>query len=136
MLIKSSRTALHNLLSNSLRSLSSSSTPSASETPKERAFIDFKRQSDEYRAPLERLNDYDEIMQSPSEYRRQRQTQAARCMDCGTPFCQSYTGCPLYNLIPEWNDLVLNQSGHSVHVYELVNVRNTKYEIEYSATAH
>eukprot|EP01084_Bolivina_argentea_P094975 170750_1 len=99
MLIKSSRTALHNLLSNSLRSLSS-------ETPKERAFIDFKRQSDEYRAPLERLNDYDEIMQSPSEYRRQRQTQAARCMDCGTPFCQSYTGCPLYNLIPEWNDLV------------------------------
>eukprot|EP01083_Nonionella_stella_P167320 562025_1 len=83
MLIKSSRTALHNLLSNSLRSLSSSSspTPSASET----------RQSDEYRAKLERIT---------SEYRRQRQTQAARSMDCGTPFCQSYTGCPLYNLIP------------------------------------
>ena len=32
------------------------------------------------------------------------QTQAARCMDCGTPFCM--TGCPLGNLIPEWNDLV------------------------------
>eukprot|EP01083_Nonionella_stella_P167322 562027_1 len=76
MLIKSSRTALHNLLS---------------KTPKERAFIDFKRQSDEYRAKLERIT---------SEYRRQRQTQAARSMDCGTPFCQSYTGCPLYNLIP------------------------------------
>ena len=33
-------------------------------------------------------------------------TQGARCMDCGVPFCQSDNGCPVYNLIPEWNDLV------------------------------
>ena len=32
----------------------------------------------------------------------------ARCMDCGVPFCQSATGCPIDNLIPEWNDLVYN----------------------------
>ncbi len=35
-------------------------------------------------------------------------TQGARCMDCGVPFCQSATGCPIDNLIPEWNDLVYN----------------------------
>ena len=35
-------------------------------------------------------------------------TQGARCMDCGVPFCQSNNGCPVYNLIPEWNDLVYN----------------------------
>ena len=36
-------------------------------------------------------------------------TQAARCMNCGVPFCQSGEGCPVYNLIPEWNDLVYNE---------------------------
>ncbi|ETJ29106.1 Glutamate synthase [NADPH] small chain, partial [human gut metagenome] len=43
----------------------------------------------------------------------EQQIQGARCMDCGVPFCQSgviisgmVTGCPLHNLIPEWNDLV------------------------------
>jgi len=39
----------------------------------------------------------------PEEHLR---TQGARCMDCGVPFCQSATGCPIDNLIPEWNDLV------------------------------
>eukprot|EP01084_Bolivina_argentea_P119490 211852_1 len=73
----------------------------------ERAFIEYGRKSDEYREPLERIKDFDEITLSPTEYTfSHRQTQAARCMDCGTPFCQSYTGCPLNNLIPEWNDLV------------------------------
>ncbi len=36
----------------------------------------------------------------------QRQTQASRCMNCGVPYCQSRYGCPLHNLIPEWNDLL------------------------------
>jgi len=40
----------------------------------------------------------------------ERKVQAARCMDCGTPFCQTHTGCPVNNLIPEWNNLVYN--GH------------------------
>ena len=38
----------------------------------------------------------------------ERKKQAARCMDCGTAFCQTYTGCPINNLIPEWNELVMN----------------------------
>jgi glutamate synthase (NADPH/NADH) small chain len=36
------------------------------------------------------------------------EVQAARCMDCGTPFCQTHVGCPVNNLIPEWNNLVYN----------------------------
>ena len=36
--------------------------------------------------------------------------QAARCMDCGVPFCQSSHGCPLGNIIPKWNDLVFNNN--------------------------
>lgn len=51
-----------------------------------------------------RLATYAEILAKPSE--GHITTQAARCMDCGIPFCQSDTGCPIDNLIPEWNDLV------------------------------
>ena len=40
-------------------------------------------------------------------------TQAARCMDCGVPFCQGDTGCPVRNIIPEWNDLVSRGEWHS-----------------------
>ena len=62
-------------------------------------------------APLERIRNFKEFnMPSDSAMRRQ---QAARCMNCGVPFCQSgmkldgmFTGCPLHNLIPEWNDML------------------------------
>ena len=57
-----------------------------------------------YRDPLDRLKDYEEINSSPDE--DHLQTQGARCMDCGVPFCQSANGCPIDNLIPEWNHLV------------------------------
>ena len=67
-------------------------------------FMEFKREAVPYRDPLERVNDYDEINTNPPE--EHLQTQGARCMDCGVPFCQSGTGCPVDNLIPEWNDLV------------------------------
>jgi len=54
--------------------------------------------------PLVRLKTFDEFGEKvPEEHLT---TQAARCMDCGVPFCQSGTGCPIDNLIPEWNDLV------------------------------
>ena len=56
----------------------------------------------------ERSRDYDEVYGAPDE--DHLRTQAARCMDCGVPFCQSEPGCPIDNLIPEWNDLVYN--GH------------------------
>ncbi|MEM9658824.1 MAG: glutamate synthase subunit beta, partial [Planctomycetota bacterium] len=67
-------------------------------------FKEFPRQAVPYRDPLERAGDYLEIFtQAPLDH---LMTQGARCMDCGVPFCQSDRGCPIDNLIPEWNDLV------------------------------
>ncbi|MCG6537052.1 MAG: glutamate synthase, partial [Syntrophales bacterium LBB04] len=66
-------------------------------------FMDFERKTAEYRPVGERLSDYNDVIKYLSS--EEIQTQAARCMDCGIPFCHS-KGCPLYNLIPEWNDLV------------------------------
>ena len=67
-------------------------------------FKEFPRQTVPYRDPLMRLEDFNEIFTAPAE--QHLRTQGARCMDCGVPFCQSATGCPIDNLIPEWNDLV------------------------------
>jgi glutamate synthase (NADPH/NADH) small chain len=67
-------------------------------------FKEFPRETIPYSDPLERVSDWDEFtVDVPEEHLR---TQGARCMDCGVPFCQSATGCPIDNLIPEWNDLV------------------------------
>lgn len=67
-------------------------------------FKEFERRTVPYRNAAERLLDYKEIYTAPDE--QHLSTQGARCMDCGVPFCQSDNGCPVYNLIPEWNDLV------------------------------
>ncbi len=68
-------------------------------------FKEFPREAAPYRDAAVRLVDYKEIFTPPDEARLR--TQGARCMDCGVPFCQSAPhGCPIYNLIPEWNDLV------------------------------
>ena len=67
-------------------------------------FIEFPRSAAPYRAPAERLLDFNEIYTNHDVQRLS--TQSARCMDCGVPFCQSEEGCPIHNLIPEWNDLV------------------------------
>ncbi len=67
-------------------------------------FKEFPRDAVPYVDPLKRLETWDEfLVDVPEEQLRQ---QGARCMDCGVPFCQSATGCPIDNLIPEWNDLV------------------------------
>lgn len=67
-------------------------------------FIEFTRDAAPYRPPQERLLDFNEIY---TEHDVERlNTQGARCMDCGIPFCQSEEGCPIHNFIPEWNDLV------------------------------
>lgn len=75
-----------------------------------RGFIDFARRAEPYRPARERARDWDEI-NLPTDKRDgvELKRQAARCMDCGTPFCQAgaHTGCPINNLIPEWNELVL-----------------------------
>ncbi len=67
-------------------------------------FKEFQRKTVPYRLPIVRLEDYGEIYTEPAE--EHLRTQGARCMDCGVPFCQSASGCPIDNLIPEWNDLV------------------------------
>jgi glutamate synthase (NADPH/NADH) small chain len=65
-------------------------------------FLEYTRQVAERRPPAVRIRDWFEIYQPfPEETLR---SQGARCMDCGVPFC--HTGCPLNNIIPDWNDLV------------------------------
>lgn len=76
------------------------------EIDKNRGFVDYNRIPDPYRDPLERVFDWQEIQTTTGHDPVERTVQAARCMDCGTPFCQTHTGCPVNNLIPEWNDLV------------------------------
>lgn len=67
-------------------------------------FKEFDRQTEPYRNAMDRLVDYKEIYTDHDD--SLLNTQGARCMDCGVPFCQSENGCPVYNLIPEWNDLI------------------------------
>ena len=73
-------------------------------------FLEYERKEGKNRDIQKRLKDYDEFHTRLTL--EEQQIQAARCMDCGVPFCQSgivisgmVTGCPLHNLIPEWNDL-------------------------------
>ena len=67
-------------------------------------FKEFERRAVPYLDPLVRISNFKEFAADVSE--SHLTTQGARCMDCGVPFCQSVTGCPIDNLIPEWNDLV------------------------------
>ena len=74
-------------------------------------FLDFKRDAGPDRSPAERIKDWQEFHVHRED--QELQTQGARCMDCGTPFCHNgqllsgmASGCPINNLIPEWNDLV------------------------------
>ncbi len=74
-------------------------------------FLEFQRELPKDRLPLERVLDWKEIHLHQSEADLKKQ--GARCMDCGIPFCHTgqlvsgmASGCPIHNLIPEWNDLV------------------------------
>ena len=69
-----------------------------------RGFMHYDRKKVPYHEPKVRLKTFSEIETRPDE--DHLKTQGARCMDCGVPFCQSNTGCPIDNLIPEWNELV------------------------------
>jgi len=69
-------------------------------------FLEFQRLNEAYEAPRERVKHYHEFVDRLTD--EQAGVQGARCMDCGTPFCQS--GCPVNNIIPDWNDLVYNQN--------------------------
>lgn len=84
---------------------------------KPNGFLEFERQENPWRPCADRIQDFREFkMPLKAEERRE---QAARCMNCGVPFCQSaielkgkVTGCPLHNLIPEWNDEIYNRHDH------------------------
>ena len=65
-------------------------------------FLEYQRETPTRRPVAERVNDYFEVYQ-PFDEEKVRQ-QGGRCMDCGIPFC--HTGCPLTNIIPDWNDFV------------------------------
>jgi len=71
---------------------------------KTRGFMKYKRQNEPYRPVAKRLKDWNELSSRLTE--DELKVQAARCMDCGVPFCQSDSGCPISNIIPKWNDLV------------------------------
>lgn len=74
-------------------------------------FMEYKREKTKEQPPLERISNWNEYATRLSDESLQKQ--GARCMDCGTPFCQmgveirgAAAGCPIQNVIPEWNDLV------------------------------
>ena len=76
-------------------------------------FLEYARRENEVRAPLARVKDWDEFYLPISE--EERMKQGARCMNCGVPYCQAGMqfegktfGCPLHNLIPEWNDMIMD----------------------------
>ena len=69
-----------------------------------KGFMKFKREGPVRRAVELRVLDWKELYEPFPEDKLK--AQGARCMDCGVPFCQSHNGCPVINLIPEWNDLV------------------------------
>jgi glutamate synthase (NADPH/NADH) len=71
---------------------------------KTRGFMKYQRRSEKYRNPKTRTRDWQELSQRLNE--DELKYQAARCMDCGIPFCQSDSGCPISNIIPKWNELV------------------------------
>lgn len=72
-------------------------------------FLEYARKNNFSLPPLERIKNFNEF--HPMISKQERSEQGARCMNCGVPFCQSamtlcgmVSGCPLHNLIPEWND--------------------------------
>jgi glutamate synthase (NADPH/NADH) len=76
---------------------------------KKKGFVKYKRAANQYRVAEQRIADWKEIYNHTGVMQGLRR-QAARCMDCGVPFCQSDHGCPLGNIIPKWNDLVYRES--------------------------
>lgn len=93
---------------------------------KSTGFLEYDRRTNPSIAPAERIQGFDEF--HPQMAEEERKAQGARCMNCGVPFCQSamslagmVTGCPLYNLIPEWNDEVY----HGNWQHALARLRKT-----------
>lgn len=83
-------------------------------------FMEYTRRDESARPALQRVNDWNEFHIPLSHTSREQQ--GARCMNCGVPFCQTGMlfdgkafGCPLHNLIPEWNDMIyMGNQGHAL----------------------
>lgn len=91
-------------------------------------FMEYERRDPLSEEPLQRIRHFREFHVDLTE--EQRRTQAARCMDCGVPFCQSgmtiggmTSGCPLQNLVPEWNDLIYQDNMKSAY-YRLISTNS------------
>ncbi len=87
---------------------------------KDTGFLEYQRKNNIDVPPAERIKNFNEF-HKPLDTEKRRE-QASRCMNCGVPFCQSamnlggmFTGCPLHNLIPEWNDELYR--GHDEHSF-------------------
>jgi glutamate synthase (NADH) len=76
----------------------------AKKLDKMRGFMKYKRLGEHYRPARRRVKDWNELSSRLDDYELKHQS--ARCMDCGVPFCQSDNGCPISNVIPQWNTLV------------------------------
>lgn len=90
-------------------------------------FLEYKRETNVAVSPENRIKNYNEFHKPLDE--EARREQGARCMNCGVPFCQSamtlnnmVTGCPLHNLIPEWNDQVYH--GNWAHAFARLGKTN------------
>lgn len=90
-------------------------------------FLEYERKTNPAQQPLDRIEHWKEF--HPLLTDAVRRQQSARCMECGVPFCQSgiqlngaYTGCPLHNLVPEWNDLLY--SGNLAQALERLHKTN------------
>lgn len=81
-------------------------------------FLEFDREASKYRSVDERIKDYQEVEEKYEAH--QTHDQAARCMDCGIPFC--HNGCPLGNIIPEFNDAVYDENWKQA--YEILSTTN------------
>lgn len=91
-------------------------------------FMDYARKDKTAEQPLERIRHFNEFYTPLSK--EEQELQGARCMACGVPFCQSglnlmgmASGCPLHNLVPEWNDLIYNGNWEEAY-YRLAKTNN------------
>ena len=91
-------------------------------------FMDYARKDKTAERPLERIKHFNEFYTPLTK--EEQELQGARCMACGVPFCQSglnlmgmASGCPLHNLVPEWNDLIYNGNWEEAY-YRLAKTNN------------
>lgn len=93
--------------------------------PDPRGFLGVSRSTAPARPPAHRIGDWDSVYEQvpPSVRNRDVSAQASRCMDCAVPYCHTLSfGCPLGNLVPEWNDLV--RQGRWTRASELLHATN------------